>query len=480
MAILVHAFSTLDGDYLYDANTSSILRVPKAIHDAFKNDSVSDLSAEDQRTIENIRNAGMLQDAQITKIEHPFSSRLNSLLERRVESITLQLTQQCNLRCKYCVYSGIYNTRTHSSRLMPLDIAEKCVDFLIAHSVDLDVVTINFYGGEPLLRFDAIKKTVNYAQSVGEGKKIRFGMTTNGTLFTDEILTFLEKNNFDLLLSLDGPKEVHDANRVFASNGQGSFDTIMTWIARIKKNFPILYKKISINAVIDPKLDSSCSNSFFIDCESLEGANVTGNLIGDTYKKEEAETSEKFFVKYEEEYFKVLMNKLGVISDKNISKIVYFKFTNILTQLFVFRTKARGIAASNHPSGPCIPGCRKLFVDVDGNFFPCENVSEHSSRMAIGNINDGFNEDAARTILNIGRISEDECKKCWAFRLCTQCAVYADDGSTLSRELRLSRCDRDKYSLEEDLKDYCALVELGFEFQGQVDKDRGLTGEFNE
>ena len=476
MTSLVHAFSTFDGYYIYDTNTSSILKVPKGVHDNFKSGVSIELSPEDKRIIESLKESGFLKKSNIVKIEHPYSSRLRSLLERRVGSITLQVTQRCNLRCRYCVYSGSYNTRTHSNSSMSFEVARKSVDFLISHSVDTDNVNIGFYGGEPLLEFDLIKSTVKYARSVGEGKKIRFGMTTNGTVFTDEILGYLEENGFNLLLSLDGPKEVHDKNRVFAHDGRGTFDIIMDQVSHIRDDFPELYKNIAFNAVIDPRLEASCSNTFFINCEEFENANVAGNIIGDVYRKKQAKIPEKFLIKYEEEYFKVLMSKLGVVSDRSISKLVYFKFENLLGSLFVLRNKTRSISPHNHPSGPCIPGCRKLFIDVNGNFFPCENASESSSTMVIGNIDEGFDIEAARRILNIGQISENQCKNCWAFRLCSQCAIFADDGFCLSRKHRLARCADDKHGFEEDLKDYCLLIELGFEFQAEINKVRYPRG----
>lgn len=119
---------------------------------------------------------------------------------------------------------------------------------------------------------------------------------------------------------------------------------------------------------------------------------------------------------------------------------------------------------TGHPGGPCVPGLQRLFADADGNFFPCERVNETSEIMQIGDVDSGINASKVKELLNVGKITEDICKKCWAFRFCTSCAVYAEDGDKLSAQKRLSRCSSIKNTVEANLKEYCVLKELGFDF----------------
>lgn len=119
---------------------------------------------------------------------------------------------------------------------------------------------------------------------------------------------------------------------------------------------------------------------------------------------------------------------------------------------------------TGHPGGPCIPGLQRLFVNVDGDFYPCERINEESSMMKIGNIEQGFNFDMAKKILNIGQITASSCKKCWAFRFCTSCAVYSDEGDKLSSEKRLKRCNAIRNSVEKYFVEYCTLKLLKFDF----------------
>ncbi len=141
--------------------------------------------------------------------------------------ITLQVTQNCNLHCSYCAYSGNYENRSHKALNMDIETAKKGIDYLIEHSPDNEIVDIGFYGGEPLLTFNLIKECVAYAEKKAEGKNMMFNLTTNGTLIKPEMIDFFEKHNVSITISIDGPREIHDLNRKFAHSGTGSFDIMM-------------------------------------------------------------------------------------------------------------------------------------------------------------------------------------------------------------------------------------------------------------
>lgn len=108
-------------------------------------------------------------------------------------------------------------------------------------------------------------------------------------------------------------------------------------------------------------------------------------------------------------------------------------------------------------------------MDINGTFYPCERVSELSEPMKIGSVFEGLNVDKMRKILNIGKISENTCKNCWAYRFCYLCAVQADNITELSAEKKLSNCRKVRFKTEEDFKDYCMLMEFGCNFEeGEV------------
>ena len=115
-------------------------------------------------------------------------------------------------------------------------------------------------------------------------------------------------------------------------------------------------------------------------------------------------------------------------------------------------------------SGPCIPGQLRLFIDFEGNFYPCERVSEDSTVMRIGNLRDGFNYEKARTLLNIGELTSEECRNCWAINHCTICAKYADDGNKLSKEKILSYCSGIRERTLYDMKNIILFKEFNLMF----------------
>lgn len=465
----IHAFKTPNNFYFYDVNTNSIISVYESIYRYLNKElDYDELCKNDKNTLKCIFDRGYLKENGIEKIHHPYTEIIPDVLERKVQGIILQVTQNCNLRCKYCVYSGGYSSRGHSSKMMNYEIAKKGIDFLANHSSDMQELSVGFYGGEPLICFPLIKKVVEYSKKKLEEKKVLFHISTNATLFNEEILTFLQKNKFSVLISLDGPKEIHDQNRKFATGG-GTFDTIIGHISYIKNNYHELYSRILFNAVIDPSLDSVCSNNFFISCQELDGASVQSSLISSEYKKINVTIPEKFIIQDRKEYFKIFLNKSGRLSKEYISRLSEEKFSVLYTTMFETRSKSNTLGSIMHPSGPCMPGGRKLFMSVNGDFFPCEKVSETSKITQIGSIEEGFDYGKVEKLLNVGKITVNECKNCWAIRLCSLCAVAADDthSTELSREKKLKVCDDVRNSSEEMLKNYCTFKEYGYTFTGK-------------
>ncbi len=140
--------------------------------------------------------------------------------ETVVKALCLHVAHDCNLACQYCfAEEGEY----HGDRsIMPLDIAKKSIDFLIKHSGQRKNLEVDFFGGEPLMNFDVVKETVFYAKGLEaeHNKKFRFTITTNGVLLDQDKMDFINEHMYNVVLSCDGRKEVHDYMRP-ASNKKG-------------------------------------------------------------------------------------------------------------------------------------------------------------------------------------------------------------------------------------------------------------------
>ena len=137
-----------------------------------------------------------------------------------VKALCLHVAHTCNLNCSYCFASqGKYRGER---ALMSYEAGKQALDFLVAHSGSRTNLEVDFFGGEPLMNWDVVKQLVAYArtQEAPHGKKFRFTLTTNGMLIDDEVIDFANREMDNVVLSLDGRKEIHDALRVdYAGNG---------------------------------------------------------------------------------------------------------------------------------------------------------------------------------------------------------------------------------------------------------------------
>ena len=146
-----------------------------------------------------------------------------------LQTVVLNVTNQCNLSCKYCYEFGEDRVATPEGKpkFMSEETARAAVDFLLANSQGRRAIHLTFFGGETLMNFKVVRSTVEYAreQAHAAGKYIDFSLTTNATLLTPPVIEFLTENHVGVTISIDGPKEMNDQLRVF-SNGQGSYEVI--------------------------------------------------------------------------------------------------------------------------------------------------------------------------------------------------------------------------------------------------------------
>jgi len=449
--------------YLYDANRNKILLISSE-HFKQIQGYITDKPVDDMTFINKLISNGFLGPSRIQGIEHPMTDYISNYLDNKLAKLTLQVTQKCNFRCEYCSYSGAYENRVHSNENMTIDTAQKAIDFLFDHSSQSKQVNIGFYGGEPLLSFDLIKECVEYTEAKYIGKDVSFTMTTNGSLIDRKIIDFFIEHNISLSISVDGPKEIHNKNRKLA-NGCGSYETVHEKIRLIKEEYPEYYKeKVTFLMVLDPETNVGCLNQF-CSSELFDDSIISSSFINDLNSKNDIRYSEDFTIGWEYEKFKFYLSKLGNLAESNASRLLSFEFQDLNDMFLKFEKDAMDMPAVVHHGGPCIPGQLRLFVTTSGDLFPCERVSESSVSMKIGHINSGFEYDKAARLLNIGKLSEDDCKSCFAIRLCSVCAAHADNITELSQQKKSLVCNSVRRGVIEKIKDGCALLELGYQFK---------------
>lgn len=427
---LVKLFVNKGHFYLYDAYKNKVLSLS---HQAFNeiNNHIR-LSNYTSDTIISLKRKGYLKESDIIKLEHPFTPYVEKLVDTHVSSLILQVTQNCNFSCRYCTFASNNNGgRTHSKKTMTFDIARKSIDFLSQHSCDCPEVSISFYGGEPLLNFSLIKKCVAYAEKTIYNKPIKYYMTSNLYLATEQILGFLAEKNFNLLISLDGPKNIQNKHRRLASNGEGTYNKVLENVLLLKNEFPEYYHtQVEFNPVIYYDENPAEIVDFFANVLEiphnrihLQRVNTSGiNISFDPLEVNHKDGVSFFDFQNDSDYNEI-------INDKNYISTCY------------------------HINGSCVPGADKLFVNVDGGFFPCEKTNECNKNMQIGSLHTGFNYDKIKYLMNMGYINEDNCMNCWAIRFCNRCCVQCDDGeSNLSRKMMLDLCQTTKNNVLSFLK----------------------------
>ncbi|MDL2220303.1 Cys-rich peptide radical SAM maturase CcpM [Eubacteriales bacterium OttesenSCG-928-N14] len=468
---LIHLFSSPKGYYFFETNKNTIVQVPKdtfyLLHQLFSDTNVDTEKILASPQLKDLTEKGYLSTKRPFEIEHLDTNNLEYLLSRKIEQLTLQVTQDCNFRCKYCSFSGTGKLqRMHTNKTMPLEVAKRAVDFLHQRSVDANNSYISFYGGEPFLALSLIKEVVQYANEVFEGRELSYSITTNGSIINDEVIEMCEENNISLLISIDGSKESHDKNRVFAANGKGTFDAIMNNMRWIKNRYPDFLKKVRLNMVVDPSTNYRCVDNFFLEYDLFEKASANASLVDSIMIDGTYDASDDFVNDAEYQSFlgnlsilkRVRSESLSVLANSNIGRI-----KNDLDHM----VKINSLPDIMAPAGPCVPGVMRPMVNIYGTLYPCERCNESSEMMKIGDIERGYDLKRVERLLNIGKIRDDLCKDCWMINKCSTCAVMIDTGSVLSGKKKIERCETIKADGDYLLRKAAMFYELSHSIYGQ-------------
>ena len=226
---MIHVFDYHDKHYIYDTGSGSL-------HEC--DEKTARYLSGDRTEITDEEIAGILADVGALKEQGLLYKEEVSVFPAKsseVKALCLHICHDCNLRCRYCFADeGAY----HAAReMMSRETAKAAIDFLLKNSGKRKVLEVDFFGGEPLMNLGVIKETVYYAKEEAAklGKKFLFTTTTNALLLDDETIEFLNAEMENVVLSIDGRKEVHDAVRKTV-NGKGSFDAVIEKIRKFVRS----------------------------------------------------------------------------------------------------------------------------------------------------------------------------------------------------------------------------------------------------
>lgn len=422
---------TDNGQIYYSPSTKKIIQIPLDIK-------------EDQIVFEEINHKFAFDSQSIRK-------RLRS----GMESLVLENTQSCNLRCAYCVYGGNYiGERRHSNVKMNAEIAGDAVNYFLSHSQETDKRTISFYGGEPFLNFGVVETVLKKCDD--ERENIDFAIATNGTLI-EKYANFLIKNNIKLAISLDGPKRIHDRDRL-RKNGKGSFKNIV-------RNLELLRAKDETYFCDNIILSSTLSNldgvfpayEFFTE-------NFPDTLVSVRLVKEDDLLNKK---KVEGDSFKELDNKyLKMVKDKEENHFLSAIYDERMLRIFERGKKSFGVSKIF-----CVPGISRLFVDPKGDFYVCEKLGQKDYK--IGDVEKGVIEHKVLALLRRFQESSN-CEDCWTFDLCNECLSHSLKDGMFSKERVEENCDRMRKIIKSDIALYYKLAdELGDKFWEHLQELKG-------
>ena len=326
-----------------------------------------------------------------------------------ITSVFLTLTEKCNLACEYCFVN-------HSARDITYEIAKDSVDFLVANAKIAKVVpSINFFGGEPLLKWNEI--IVPLTLYIREELKIpfRLSMTSNCLLMTREKLEFMKKYNIGLLFSFDGDKETQDINRPLR-NGMGSFDLLKDKIPMILEYYPSMTFRATIsNLTVQHTFD----NMMFAVNNNYDNLFFIPNV----------------FAEWTDEQKQHLKTEIHKFSDFYIERIRQgnrIRFTNLEEQIRKITAINSAICNmsfrkgfSNKACGKCGLGAtRHGAIGVDGKIYGCQEMvsnKEISNVFEIGDIYNGIDHDKRANLVNkfnCSKIQYEACKTCKLAYVC--------------------------------------------------------------
>ncbi len=371
--------------------------------------------------VESLKNAGKL----FTK--DTYENLAGTFKERSgnvIKALCLHVAHTCNLNCSYCFASqGKY----HGDRaLMSFEVGKRALDFLIENSGTRTNLEVDFFGGEPLMNWDVVKQLVLYARSIEKEKhkNFRFTLTTNGMLIDDDVIDFANKEMSNVVLSLDGRKEIHDRLRVDYA-GNGSYDKIVPKFQKLveKRGGKNYYMRGTFTHA-NPDFTKDVfhmADLGFTELSMEPVVSAPGDPAGLTPED----------IEIVKEQYEILAKDM-LRREKEGKPITFYHYMLDLTE---------GPCIYKRISG-CGSGTEYMAVTPWGDLYPCHQfVGEESYKL--GNIYDGVTNEALRDeFRSCNAYARPECKDCWAKLYCSGgCAANAFHASGSIRGVYKPGCE---------------------------------------
>lgn len=359
------------------------------------------------------------------------NSKVIELNLRNLSQIVFEVTDACNLRCKYCGYAGLYEGYDkREDKYMSFHSAKLILDYLLDiweanySPGDVRPVTVGFYGGEPLLNMGLIRKIVEYVRRHSHiGKRFIFNMTTNGILLK-RYANYLAENEFRLLISLDGNRESHGYRVDF--NGHNSFDRVFANVKYLQTRYPDYFDRfVMFNSVLHNK--NSVESIFHFIKQNFGKEPSIAPLNDSGVRKDKVEEFNRTYRNYAESIesasnCEALKDELFIKNPMTAQVLDYIFYSsgNVYPSFnsLLFDSQQQDSSLT----GTCTPFSKKMFVTVNGKILQCEKISHN---FALGLINDThvtLDYDYIANVYNVLTSKfEKQCNFCGNRYSCPQC-----------------------------------------------------------
>lgn len=411
---LVHKFIQ-DGDYyLIDVNSGSVHIIDELIYNMVGEDEL--LDKED--VINNLKDKWSKEEIEeayeelidLVKEEVLYSKDLYEEIamagdesESYIKALCLNVIHDCNLRCKYCFADeGEYKG---CRKPMSAEVGKRAIDYVLENSGNIKNIEVDLFGGEPLMVFDTIKEIVDYAKEKDKlyNKNIRFTMTTNATLLNDEIIDYIDKNMGNIILSIDGRKEVNDNVRIRV-DGSGCYDRILPNIKKmVDRRDPS--KQYYARGTFTRENTDFFEDVMALANEGFSEISIEPVVLPDSHNLSiRSEDLPKIYEQYDMLYKEMLRR-----AENNDNPFKFYHFNIDLN------------------GGPCvykrIAGCgaghEYVAITPDGDIYPCHQFVGNE-KFLLGNINSGIkNKNLSKDFKNAHIYNKPKCKECWARFYCS-------------------------------------------------------------
>ena len=398
----VHVVDKLFYDMLDQVEPELPAECPQSVVDAFAKDYSEDAIRETYGEMVALKENGQLFT------EDDYAQFANMMVSSPIKALCLNIAHDCNLRCEYCFAGkGDY---CQGRMLMTEEVGKAAIDYLLHYSQGRHNLEVDFFGGEPTINFDVVKKVVEYARSKEKefDKKFRFTITTNGLILNDDMMDFINREMYNVVCSVDGRKEINDRVRARV-DGSGCYDAIIphfqelirrreasgndeNWQYYVRGTFT-KYNKDFGNDVM---------HMFDLGFDQISFEPVVADA-----KQPYALTYEDLpdvFAEYER------LSKLIIENKKSAGK--HFNFYHFMIDL---------------DQGPCAIkrlrgcGCGNEYVAItpDGDVYPCHQFVGHEE-WKMGNVFDlSINKEMKDNFARATVYHKPKCQECWAKFYCS-------------------------------------------------------------